>query len=139
MFTFELLVNIVYMAQRAAKADTSSDLTTGMKIFFAVHGTLSLAMFIAGVVLYMLALLDDREQELDLRDARAGGAAAEAVLSELEKETGMSSSKPADVVAEPRFFERHKIGAYVFVFFWMVSFLTGEAIFYLRFGEQLFG
>lgn len=102
VFSFELLVNIVYMAQRSAKADTSAELSKGMKIFFALHGTLSLAMFIMGVVFFILAVLDDK----------AG------------KET---------------FFQRHKGGTWAFVFFWMVSFVSGEVIFFMHYGKHLFG
>lgn len=53
---FELCVNVVYMAGRAAHADKSTELTTGMKLFYALHGTLSLVMFVTLVVLYLISL-----------------------------------------------------------------------------------
>lgn len=53
---FELCVNVVYMAGRASHADKSTELTTAMKIFYALHGTLSLVMFVTLVVLYLISL-----------------------------------------------------------------------------------
>lgn len=102
VLAFELCVNVVYMAGRAAKADTDSTLTTGMKLFFAGHGILSLAMFLGIVVLFIFAVID-------IKSGRAS------------------------------WFQRHKTGTWVFVFFWMVSVLSGEAIFFMRFGAHLFG
>ena len=53
---FELCVNIVYMTGRASEADRSVELSTGMKIFFAAHGTLSLLMFLALGITYLWSL-----------------------------------------------------------------------------------
>lgn len=101
VLAFELCVNVVYMAGRAAKADSDSTLSTGMKLFFAGHGILSLAMFLGIVVLFIFAVMDHKS-------------------------------------GRPTWFQRHRAGTWVFVFFWMVSVLTGEAIFFMRFGAQLF-
>jgi hypothetical protein len=89
---FELCVNVVYMASRAAHADTSSTLTAGMKLFYAGHGILSLLMFVGLVVVYLVSLVDE--------------------------------SKGRAV-----WFRRHPGLTYVFLFFWMVSVVSGEAIF----------
>jgi hypothetical protein len=101
VLTFELCVNVVYMAGRAAAADTDTTLTTGMKLFFAAHGILSLAMFVGLLILFILAVIDVK--------------------------SGRES-----------WFRRHRVGTWIFVFFWMVSVVTGEAIFLMRFGDQLF-
>ena len=55
VLTFEGSVNVVYMAIMASKADRSSDISAGLKLFFAAHGTLSLIMFLALVVLYLIS------------------------------------------------------------------------------------
>lgn len=101
VLAFELCVNVVYMAGRASAADTSTELSQGMKIFYAAHGTLSLAMFIGIVVLFILAVTDFKN-------------------------------------GRQTWFQRHRMGTWVFVFFWMVSVVSGETIFFLQFGDQLF-
>lgn len=101
VLAFELCVNVVYMAGRAAKVDTDSSISTGMKIFYASHGILSLAMFLGIVVLFIFAVIDVK--------------------------SGRQS-----------WFARHRTGTWIFVFFWMVSVISGEAIFFMRFGEHLF-
>jgi hypothetical protein len=83
------------MAGRAAHADKSNTLTTGMKAFYAGHGILSLLMFLGLAVVYLLALADDMKG----------------------RET---------------WFRRHRVGTYVFIFFWMVSVISGEAIFFMN-------
>ena len=60
---FELCVNVVYMAGRAAQADKSTELSTGMKIFFAVHGTLSLLMFVTLAIIYLLSLYGESKDK----------------------------------------------------------------------------
>lgn len=102
VLTFELCVNVVYMAGRAAHAETDSALTTGMKLFFAGHGILSLGMFIGLLILYIISVID------------------------------MKSGRET-------WFQRHPLGTWVFVFLWMVSVTTGEYIFFMRFGDKLFG
>ncbi len=58
---FEICVNVVYMLIRASQADKSSDLSTGMKIFFAVHGTMSLVMILALSATYVLSVIDVKD------------------------------------------------------------------------------
>ena len=44
-----------------------------------------------------------------------------------------------DVKAGRRtWFQRHPVGTWIFVFFWMVSVTTGEAIFVMQYGPHLF-
>ena len=93
---FELCVNVVYMAGRAAHADTSSTLSTGMKLFYAGHGILSLLMFLGLGVVYLLALLDESK-------------------------------------GRATWFERNRGFTWVFLFFWMVSVVSGEAIFFMTY------
>lgn len=93
---FELCINVVYMAGRAAHADTNSNLTTAMKLFYAGHGILSLIMFLGLVVVYLLALADDMK-------------------------------------GREIWFRRHRPFTYVIIFFWMVSVVSGEAIFVMTY------
>lgn len=58
VLAFELTVNVVYMAGRAAAADKSTELSTQMKLFFAGHGILSLLMFLSLCVVYLLSVVD---------------------------------------------------------------------------------
>jgi hypothetical protein len=60
---FEALVNVMYMANRAASAAAGHhEISTGMKIFFAAHGTLSLVAYLVFVVLGVFAWQEQREQ-----------------------------------------------------------------------------
>ena len=93
---FELCVNVVYMAGRAAHADKSTELSTGMKIFYAAHGTLSLVMFVTLVVIYLMSLYGETK-------------------------------------AKDNWFFRHPKATWGLVVFWMISVLTGEAIFVMRY------
>lgn len=93
---FEFCVNVTYMASMAAKADRGSELSTGMKLFFAGHGTLSLLMFLTLAALYFISLVDVAKG----RDA---------------------------------WFRRHRMGSYVLILFWMISVITGEIIFVMRY------
>ena len=102
VLTFELCVNVVYMAGRAGAADTDHTLTTAMKLFFAGHGILSLGMFIGLAVLYVLSVID------------------------------VKSGREA-------WFRRHIGGSWFFIGLWMISVGSGEAIFFMRFGDALFG
>ena len=55
---FEALVNVMYMANRSAKAatpGTMDTLSTGLKIAFAAHGLLSLVAYLVFVLLGVLA------------------------------------------------------------------------------------
>jgi hypothetical protein len=96
VLAFELCINVVYMAGRASAADTDTTLSTGMKIFFAGHGILSLLMFLGLGVVFLLSVID------------------------------ISSGRET-------WFVRHRRLAWTFIFFWMVSVLSGEAIFLLRY------
>ena len=58
VLAFELCVNVVYMAGRASAADKGVALTTTMKIFYAGHGILSLLMFLALVIVFLLCIVD---------------------------------------------------------------------------------
>ena len=93
---FEFCVNVVYMASRAAQADKSTELSAGMKAFFAGHGTLSLLMFLSLVVAYLLALADESK-------------------------------------GRENWFYRNRGFSYVLIFFWMVSVLSGHAIFVMTY------
>lgn len=101
VLVFELCVNIVYMVGRSARVDSSTEISTAMKLFFAGHGILSLAMFVALVFAYILSVIDVKE-------------------------------------GKPTIFERRPAMAYVFIGLWMVSVLSGEALFFIRYGEALF-
>ena len=60
---FEALVNVMYMANRAAAAAAGHDpVSTGVKIFFAAHGTLSLLAYLAFVIFGVLAWQEQRAQ-----------------------------------------------------------------------------
>jgi hypothetical protein len=60
---FEALVNVMYMANRSAAAaapDAAHTLSTGMKVFYASHGLLSLGAYLVFVVLGTLAHQEQR-------------------------------------------------------------------------------
>lgn len=57
---FELCVNVMYMINRAGKIDAGETLPAGLGALFAVHGTLSLVMFAALVLLYLMATFDHK-------------------------------------------------------------------------------
>jgi hypothetical protein len=60
---FEALVNVMYMANRAAAATTpgaKEALSTGMKIGYAAHGLLSLVAYLVFVVLGVLAYQEQK-------------------------------------------------------------------------------
>ncbi len=60
---FEALVNVLYMASRAANASSGTEVvSTGLKIFFACHGILSLLAYIGFVILGVFAF---QEQKVD--------------------------------------------------------------------------
>ena len=66
---FDALVNVLYMAGRASAAAAGHDaVSTGMKVFYAAHGILSLAAFIAFVVLGVLAHQDQKRQRWFFRE-----------------------------------------------------------------------
>ena len=58
---FEALVNVLYMASRAASASTGHDPISGaMKVFYAAHGMLSLLAYVAFVILGVFAFQEQR-------------------------------------------------------------------------------
>jgi hypothetical protein len=58
---FEALVNVLYMASRAATASAGHDPISGaMKVFYAAHGMLSLLAYVAFVVLGVFAFQEQR-------------------------------------------------------------------------------
>lgn len=58
---FEALVNVLYMANRASLAATGREaLSTGMKLFYAGHGLLSLVAYVVFVILALLAWEEQR-------------------------------------------------------------------------------
>jgi len=66
---FEALVNVLYMANRAAQAATGQHvISTGMKIFFAAHGLLSLLAYLVFVVLAVLAFQEQKSGRYFFRD-----------------------------------------------------------------------
>ena len=68
---FEALVNVMYMANRSAAAaapDAAHQLSTGMKIFYASHGLLSLVAYLVFVVLGTLAHQEQRAGRWFFRD-----------------------------------------------------------------------
>ena len=66
---FEALVNVLYMANRAASASTGSEpMSTAMKIGFAAHGMLSLLAYIAFVILGALAFQEQKTERWFFRE-----------------------------------------------------------------------
>lgn len=63
VLAFELCVNIVYMVGRSSGVDASTEISSGMKLFFAGHGILSLGMFVALVIVYIVSVMDMKEGE----------------------------------------------------------------------------
>lgn len=58
---FEALVNVLYMANRAAAAASGSEpVAAGLKIFFAAHGLLSLLAYLIFVLLGVIAYQEQK-------------------------------------------------------------------------------
>lgn len=58
---FEALVNVLYMSHRASQAASGAvTIAPAMKLFFAVHGMVSLVAFIVFVVLGVFAYQDQK-------------------------------------------------------------------------------
>ena len=69
---FEALVNVMYMASRSsAAASGAAPMSSGMRLFFALHGMLSLVAYLVFVVLGVLAYQDQRENRFWFRDRPA--------------------------------------------------------------------
>jgi hypothetical protein len=66
---FEALVNVLYMAHRAAAAAANLEpVSRGMKLAFAAHGMLSLLAYLAFVVLGVMAWQDQKASRWFFRD-----------------------------------------------------------------------
>ncbi len=57
---FEIAVNVIYMAIRAAKTDADPQLASWMKLLAAGHGILSLLMLVGLIVMFLLAVVDEK-------------------------------------------------------------------------------
>ena len=58
---FEALVNVMYMASRSSAAASASTLSPSMRLFFALHGMLSLLAYLIFVILGVLAYQDQKQ------------------------------------------------------------------------------
>jgi hypothetical protein len=67
---FEALVNVLYMANRAAQAASpgAATMPVGMKIAFALHGMLSLLAYLVFVVLAVFAYQDQKRGRFFFRE-----------------------------------------------------------------------
>jgi hypothetical protein len=93
---FEALVNVLYMASRAARASTGADaISVGMKLFFAAHGMLSLLAYVAFVIVGAFAFQEQK--------------------------------------AGRWFFREHRTLTAIFLLVWIVSIVSGEVIFAIRY------
>ena len=93
---FEAFVNVLYMANRASQAASGADpISQGMKLFYALHGTLSLLAFVVFVILGVFAYQDQKMNRWFFRD--------------------------------------HPAITWSFLLVWMVSIVSGEAIFVMRY------
>jgi hypothetical protein len=93
---FEAFVNVLYMANRSARAASGADpISTGMKIAFAAHGMLSLLAYLVFVVLGVIAWQEQR--------------------------------------AGRYFFRERPVLTWTFVTVWMISILSGEVMFAVRY------
>jgi hypothetical protein len=89
---FEFFVNMLYMISRMDH-HSSIDYPTWFKILAAVHGSLSLLVFIAFAVYAAIAYSDSKRGRF--------------------------------------FFKEHPIQRNLFIFFWMVSVISGEVMYFI--------
>jgi len=70
---FEALVNVLYMANRSAQAASGAHepLSTGMKLFYAGHGILSLVAYLVFVVLGIFAHQEQKDGRFFFRERPA--------------------------------------------------------------------
>jgi uncharacterized membrane protein YozB (DUF420 family) len=71
---FEAFVNVLYMANRAAQASSGPEahaLAPGLRVFFAVHGLLSLVAYLVFVVLAVFAYQDQKRGHWFFRERPA--------------------------------------------------------------------
>jgi hypothetical protein len=92
LILFEFLVNMLYMISRMDH-HSSIDYPTWFKVLAAVHGSLSLLVFIAFAVYAAVAYSDSKKGRF--------------------------------------FFKEHPIQKNIFIFFWMVSVISGEVMYFL--------
>jgi uncharacterized membrane protein YozB (DUF420 family) len=93
---FEALVNVMYMAHRSAQVATAAEpIPPGLRLFFALHGMLSLLAYLVFVILGVLAYQEQRSGRFWFRD------------------------RPAVT--------------WTFVVVWLVSVISGEVIFTVRY------
>lgn len=93
---FEALVNVLYMANRAAQASTGAEtISSGLKLFYAGHGILSLLAYIVFVILGVFAFQEQKAGRWFFRERPALTA--------------------------------------VFLVVWVVSIVSGEVLFALRY------
>lgn len=57
---FELSINVVYMIKRAATVDSDLEMTAALKTLFAVHGILSMVMFVALLLVYLYCTFEQK-------------------------------------------------------------------------------
>jgi uncharacterized membrane protein YozB (DUF420 family) len=66
---FEAFVNVMYMSTRAARASAGTEpVAAGLKMFFAVHGMLSLIAYLGFVVLAVFAVQEQKQGRYFFRD-----------------------------------------------------------------------
>ena len=65
---FEAFVNVLYMASRSSAAASGNTIPPNMRLFFALHGMLSLLAYLVFVVFGVLAYQDQREGRFWFRD-----------------------------------------------------------------------
>ena len=69
---FEAFVNVLYMSQRASQASSgAAAMSSGMRLFFALHGVASLFAFIVFVVLGVFAHQDQKKDVYYFRERPA--------------------------------------------------------------------
>lgn len=57
---FEFSVNVVYMVHRAAVVDSETQLSSGLRNLFILHGILSMVMFLALVLAYLYCTFEQK-------------------------------------------------------------------------------
>jgi len=68
---FEAFVNVMYMASRSSAAASDHSIAPNLRIFFALHGMLSLLAYLVFVILGVLAYQDQKEGRYWFRDRPA--------------------------------------------------------------------
>ncbi|MGH7740930.1 MAG: hypothetical protein ACRENS_02790 [Candidatus Eiseniibacteriota bacterium] len=68
---FEALVNVMYMASRSSAAASGQSVAPNLRIFFALHGMLSLLAYLVFVILGVLAYQEQKEGRYWFRDRPA--------------------------------------------------------------------